>query len=351
MSEYGSNANITGSLIVDGETDIGSGDDDIDLDAGTLFVDAAQDRVGIGTESPGCALHVKGNDVRVRLDGDTDSHPGLEFSENGTRKWIIYNNYTNDDLTFKTDSTVRMVIDDDGNVGIGTSPESSTVRLQVAGGQTYLATDKYASPALHVTNDGDNQYRYGMTIQAGDDDGTCVRGVWFKDGNGDEVGYINWTNGVVAYSTFTGAHQASVPSGEYTPGEDTYAYGTIVKIVATTPGAYHKQVKYEVTATTSAEDKGVLGIYSSNMDPDETQDANTQHQIFSLGDGHVLVCNEGGDIEIGDYICSANLVDGHGKKQSDDVLHSYTVAKATEAVIWANESGTTKLISCTYHAS
>jgi hypothetical protein len=52
MSEYGSNANITGSLIVDGESDIGSGDDDIDLDAGTLFVDAGNDNIGIGTSSP-----------------------------------------------------------------------------------------------------------------------------------------------------------------------------------------------------------------------------------------------------------------------------------------------------------
>ena len=58
MSEYGSNANITGSLIVDGDIDLGSGDDDIDLDNNTLFIDADQDRVGIGLSAPSASLHV-----------------------------------------------------------------------------------------------------------------------------------------------------------------------------------------------------------------------------------------------------------------------------------------------------
>jgi len=52
MSEYGNNAEITGSLEVDGEIDLGTGDDNVDIDTGTLYVDAANDRVGIGTSSP-----------------------------------------------------------------------------------------------------------------------------------------------------------------------------------------------------------------------------------------------------------------------------------------------------------
>jgi co-chaperonin GroES (HSP10) len=85
------------------------------------------------------------------------------------------------------------------------------------------------------------------------------------------------------------------------------------------------------------------------MDPDEVENINS-HQVFALGDGHVLVCNEGGDIEVGDYICSSNT-SGHGMKQDDDILHNYTVAKATEAVNWTSEGQNTKLISCTYHAA
>jgi hypothetical protein len=72
--------------------------------------------------------------------------------------------------------------------------------------------------------------------------------------------------------------------------------------------------------------------------------------VHALGDGHILVCDQGGDIEIGDYICSSD-VEGHGMRQDDDLLHNYTAAKACENVVWKNESEKTKLIACTYHAA
>ena len=60
-STYGADASITGSLAVDGDIDLGSGDDDVDVDAGTLFIDAGNDRVGIGTLTPDYTLDVAGN--------------------------------------------------------------------------------------------------------------------------------------------------------------------------------------------------------------------------------------------------------------------------------------------------
>ena len=67
-----------------------------------------------------------------------------------------------------------------------------------------------------------------------------------------------------------------------------------------------------------------------------------------MGEGGINVCNEGGNIEIGDYICSSNNK-GKGMKQDDDLLHNYTVAKALESVDWSKETATTKMIACTYH--
>lgn len=70
--------------------------------------------------------------------------------------------------------------------------------------------------------------------------------------------------------------------------------------------------------------------------------------INALGEGGINVCNEGGDIEIGDYICTSSTK-GKGMKQSDDLLHNYTVAKALESCTWAKGDNSIKMIACTYH--
>jgi hypothetical protein len=82
-------------------------------------------------------------------------------------------------------------------------------------------------------------------------------------------------------------------------------------------------------------------------------------EINSLGEGGINVCDEGGDIEVGDYLCSSS-VSGKVMKQDDDILHNYTVAKAMQDVVWENEvvgkngcyeknGHKWKMIGCTYH--
>tara|TARA_Y100001963_G_scaffold92422_1_gene127236 strand:- start:5440 stop:6744 length:1305 start_codon:yes stop_codon:yes gene_type:complete len=139
-----------------GQIYINNGGHNLDLHvknatSGTLlYTDAGNSRVGIGTDSPGTNLHVKGDDARIRIDGDTDSHPGLELSENGTRKWIIYNNYVNDNLTFKTDGDIRMSIKQGGNVGIGTQAPGST--LHTSGSIGVNVTSFTADASIGITH-------------------------------------------------------------------------------------------------------------------------------------------------------------------------------------------------------
>ena len=50
--------------------------------------------------------------------------------------------------------------------------------------------------------------------------------------------------------------------------------------------------------------------------------------VNSVGEGAICVSNTNGNIENGDYIQSSDLL-GYGEKQDDDLLHNYTIAKAT----------------------
>jgi hypothetical protein len=68
----------------------------------------------------------------------------------------------------------------------------------------------------------------------------------------------------------------------------------------------------------------------------------------AVGEGQINVCKDGGDITVGDYICSSSRP-GKGMKQDDDLLHNYTVAKAREAVTWTEGDDDIKMIACSYH--
>ena len=67
---------------------------------------------------------------------------------------------------------------------------------------------------------------------------------------------------------------------------------------------------------------GVLGM------PTRKNSRNERMIVNSVGEGGTWVCNSNGSIENGDYITSSDYL-GYGEKQDDDLLHNYTVAKAT----------------------
>ena len=63
-----------------------------------------------------------------------------------------------------------------------------------------------------------------------------------------------------------------------------------------------------------------------------------------------------GNIEAGDYLATSTR-GGYSQLQGDDILHNYTVAKASQDVDWSQETVDSekgfkwKTIACTYHAA
>ena len=87
----------------------------------------------------------------------------------------------------------------------------------------------------------------------------------------------------------------------------------------------------------------------------------TLNYVASLGEGCILITNYGGEVQNGDYITTSPIT-GYGALQSDDILHSYTVAKCTEEINWSaipnsisytdngvNTMYKSYLSACTYH--
>jgi hypothetical protein len=324
-------------------------------------------RLGIGTTTPSGSLHVSSTgSVSLRLEADTDNSGG-EFDVpvitllgdgglvrsligqspgsgkapdghnvvNAVANALLFGTLDNYNVQLFSNSTASMTINPNGYVGIG--DHTPDTYLDVSGSRAdFLAV---------FVNDGDNTNRKGIKIQYGDDDGSGTStAIEFQDGDGGNIGEITSTGGTVTYGPFTGGHYAALPEGV-----SSYDYGTVVKINSTFTGSLprSRQVFYNVSQTAAAQDPGVIGVYNTPLSGTGSPEA--PHQIFALGDGHILVCSEGGDVAIGDYLCSSNT-SGHAMKQADGILRNYTIAKATEAVTWSGEGSSTKRISCTYHS-
>ena len=103
-------------------------------------------------------------------------------------------------------------------------------------------------------------------------------------------------------------------------------------------------------------DKRVFGVLG---DKRRSNSRKERLIVNSVGEGAIWVCNSNGNIENGDYITSSDYL-GYGEKQDDDLLHNYTVAKATincdfildspyYNCLELNDNIKIAFISCSYH--
>ena len=115
------------------EVSLTNAGDDLNVDSGTLFVDASTDRVGVGTTSIDRLLHVQGagtSGTQIQIEG-TSASAGLKFVPASGDNWEIQASTASDFLVYnRTDEATRFVINGSGNVGIGTTSPGKLLALQ-----------------------------------------------------------------------------------------------------------------------------------------------------------------------------------------------------------------------------
>ena len=151
--------------------DVADGSEDakirfLTMTAGTLTDTLAMDRgkVGIGTINPTVDLEVynaSGTDTKIRIDSNATGNAILEidrqtsgasalvrFQDSSSTTWDI-GNYGNTHFDFRENgSTIRMRIEDGGNVGIGTTDPSANLHIYGAGEQSLFVGSSNASRAI-----------------------------------------------------------------------------------------------------------------------------------------------------------------------------------------------------------
>ena len=331
-----------------------------DSEQNLLFVDASTDRVGIGTASPASKLQVSGSgaDIYVTNGSNTRAVLGIGGGDDGqVELWKDDNTKT---VAIQADTTSYF---NGGNVGIGVA--SPAAILDVRGTMT--------SSAFFLYNSGNATSAEGIKIQCGTNDSSGdTNMIQFANGAGTIVGVIQHGSGTVSYGAFTAAHEAELPDVD---NDDGYDYGTLVETTEifytrhsntveaqtdlSVPNGeeLERGLRYKVQKTSTAYSKSVLGSYSgkNNYKPailweekdfeeggegiwkesdfdygripenkidtakasvgDVRHEAENEnlHQVYVLGDGHILCNSEKGDISVGDGITSSST-DGQGMK-------------------------------------
>ncbi|MGA9190979.1 MAG: hypothetical protein WBZ24_04560, partial [Anaerolineales bacterium] len=157
------------------------------------------------------------------------------------------------------------------------------------------------------------------------------------------------------YGPFTGAHEVKL-DGVF---NQQVKPGLIVSVTGRAEARHTSDGQVSISSTLptvrladTPEDRAVLGVLVA----DETLPRNHWYtpqsgerfaSINALGEGRVWVTDLNGDIQAGDYI-TTSAVPGYGQCQDDDVLHSYTLGKATETVNWDKVTDTIEVDGHTY---
>ncbi|MCB9185561.1 MAG: tail fiber domain-containing protein [Flavobacteriales bacterium] len=146
-----------------------------------LGIVSVNEQLGVGTQTPDSKLHVSSSTA-----GDAT---GIKLTQ-GIANSLIYHNSDNDLVIRKAAQTDQLVLDNDGNVGIGTSSPNSKFHVTTSG------LNGFESYAARIENTSNwSNYSNGLRITAGQNAQTDNnRFISFRRPDGTEVGAVRQTS-------------------------------------------------------------------------------------------------------------------------------------------------------------
>ena len=191
---------------------------DVNIDGGTLFIDADGDRIGIGLTTPEAKLHVNGT---IRVDSglgyiSTLYSNGLEFNRTSLNYIDLL---TGGGLAFRINYSTKMILTTDGKVGIGAT---NPLALLSVGGDGEAASFSVSGQsglrniATFRDVNGENVFQASGSVSEAD--------LEVSFGDMDEAGNGNYFKTTDSKTYFIGGN---VGIGTTTPSSTLHINGTV----------------------------------------------------------------------------------------------------------------------------
>jgi len=288
-------------------TDLVNGEGNVFIGLDAAYVNSSgSDNVWIGLAA-GRAATGSGNVFLGKYAGygqQGDNQLVIENNYTGTdnaNNALIYGDFSSNQLKFNSDLNVT------GDINFGdTSPQGKFNIGGIGGIQGVMVVNRFA------------------------DDGILIR--FRRDGG--TVGEITVASGTVSYGAFTGSHYAWT--------DDELDKGILVtmsgdnKHLENNPDS---EIMYGVKESNTANDSKILGAYLSVQSPGSSPSVDNPHMIMAVGNGTMWVADKGEDLNIGDYLISADI-SGHAMKDIGSFDISYIIGRVAEPVEWSNVTKT-----------
>jgi hypothetical protein len=289
IARSGNNFKVTGANVAAAATSVGtlssltvSGNLTVDTD--TLFVDAANNRVGIRTATPVYALQLRaqsGDGISIVGDTNNDAVVLLGDTDSAAIGRIVYSNL-DDSLRFWANAAERARIDASGNLGLGVTPSawgSGWKAFQIGNwgaagsedsttGEFTLLQNAYGSAAT--------SYVYRATSAASRYTQVSGAHLWYTAPSGTAGNAITFVEGM----SLSAANKLTVNAGG-----SAYAFqatGTNTYVDVTDTGL----------ATVRIQSSGGLGIFGTSTNhPQAFYTNNTERARFTPGGNFGVNCN------------------------------------------------------------